>query len=71
MNQLNNNNTMKKSVIKLALDALELRLMQNRQDAKRDGNFADYDNLNELLESVRETQKELAEIDGETLTILI
>ena len=43
---------MKKSIIKLALDALELRLMQDRQDAKRNGNFADYDTINNYMEIV-------------------
>jgi hypothetical protein len=50
---------MKKSIIKLALDALELRLMQDRQDAKRDGNFSDYDTINNYMEIVREHQQQL------------
>ena len=50
---------MKKSIIKRALDALELKLMQQRQEAKREGNFADYDTINNYMEIVREYQKEL------------
>jgi hypothetical protein len=50
---------MKKSIIKLALDSLELKLMQQRQEAKREGNFADYDTINNYMEIVREYQKEL------------
>ena len=56
---------MKKSIIKLALDSLELKLMQQRQDAKRDGNFTDYDTINNYMEIVREYQKQL-ETEGET-----
>tara|TARA_R100001443_G_scaffold1056_1_gene4134 strand:- start:14384 stop:14569 length:186 start_codon:yes stop_codon:yes gene_type:complete len=55
---------MKKSIIKLGLDALELKLMQQRQEAKREGNFADYDTINNYMEIVREYQKEL-ETEGE------
>ena len=60
---------MKKSIIKLALDALELRLMQDRQDAKRDGNFADYDTINNYMEIVREYQQQL-ETEGSINIIL-
>ena len=56
---------MKKSIIKLALDSLELKLMQQRQDAKREGNFTDYDTINNYMEIVREYQKQL-ETEGET-----
>tara|TARA_R100000152_G_C6773187_1_gene200408 strand:- start:227 stop:412 length:186 start_codon:yes stop_codon:yes gene_type:complete len=55
---------MNKSIIKLALDSLELKLMQQRQEAKREGNFADYDTINNYMEIVREYQKEL-ETEGE------
>ena len=55
---------MNKSIIKLALDSLELKLMQQRQEAKRKGNFADYDTINNYMEIVREYQKEL-ETEGE------
>tara|TARA_R100001594_G_scaffold1417_1_gene6181 strand:+ start:1166 stop:1351 length:186 start_codon:yes stop_codon:yes gene_type:complete len=55
---------MKKSIIKRGLDALELKLMQQRQEAKREGNFADYDTINNYMEIVREYQKEL-ETEGE------
>ena len=55
---------MKKSIIKRGLDALELKLMQQRQEAKREGNFADYDTINNYMEIVREHQKEL-ETEGE------
>ena len=50
---------MNKQIIKLALDALELRLIKDRQEAKR--------NLDE--EKVREYQKEL-ETDGSIKLIL-
>ena len=60
---------MNKSIIKLALDALELRLMQDRQDAKRDGNFADYDTINNYMEIVREYQQQL-ETEGSINIIL-
>jgi hypothetical protein len=33
--------------------------MQQRQEAKREGNFADYDTINNYMEIVREYQKEL------------
>tara|TARA_R110002020_G_scaffold49786_2_gene141396 strand:+ start:2106 stop:2288 length:183 start_codon:yes stop_codon:yes gene_type:complete len=50
---------MKKSIIKLALDSLELRLMQDRQKSKREGMFHDVELLNDKLEIVRDHQKEL------------
>ena len=50
---------MKKSIIKLALDALELRLMQDRQEAKNEGMFYDTDAINLVLDKAREYQKEL------------
>jgi hypothetical protein len=50
---------MKKSIIKLALDSLELKLMQQRQEAKREGMFYDVESINVLLEKTREYQKEL------------
>jgi len=55
---------MKKSIIKLALDSLELRLMQDRQEAKRKSEFPINEDpliniINEKLELVRNHQKEL------------
>ena len=54
---------MNKSIIKLALDSLELRLMQDRQDAKRMTSLQMknevIDSINEKLELVRNHQKEL------------
>ena len=61
---------MKKSIIKLALDSLELKLMQQRQDAKRDGNFTDYDTINNYMEIVREYQKELETEGSIEITLL-
>jgi|TARA_R100000808_G_scaffold22583_1_gene49218 hypothetical protein len=61
---------MKKSIIKLALDALELRLMQDRQDAKRNGNFADYDTINNYMDIVREYQKELQTEEPISITLV-
>ena len=54
---------MKKSIIKLALDALELKLLKQRQEAKREGMFYDVESISVLLEKAREYQKEL-EIEG-------
>ena len=71
MNQLKNYIKMNKSIIKLALDSLELRLMQDRQEAKRINGHFYIDSLNEKLDLVRQHQKELESIEGETLTILI
>ena len=56
---------MNKSIILLALDALELKIIKQRQEAKREGMFYDVDSLNVLLEKTREYQKELA-TEGET-----
>ena len=61
---------MKKSIIKLALDSLELKLMQQRQDAKRDGNFTDYDTINNYMEIVREYQKDLEAEGSIEITLL-
>jgi len=54
---------MNKSIIKLALDALELKLLKQRQEAKREGMFYDVESISVLLEKAREYQKEL-EIEG-------
>ena len=54
---------MNKSIIKLALDALEIKLIQQRQDAKREGMYYDIDSINAVLEKTRGYQKEL-EIQG-------
>lgn len=50
---------MKKSIIKLALDSLELRLMKDRQEAKRKKDLLYIDSLNEKIDLVRKHQKEL------------
>ena len=50
---------MKKSIIKLALDSLELRLMQDRKEAKRNNDQLYIDSINEKLDLVRNHQKEL------------
>ena len=55
---------MNKSIIKLALDALELKLIKQRQEAKREGMFYDVDSINVLLEKTREYQKELETEDS-------
>ena len=62
---------MNKSIIKLALDSLELRLMQDRQEAKRNNDHLYIDSINEKLQLVRGHQKDLSLIKGDTLTILI
>jgi hypothetical protein len=54
---------MNKSIIKLALDALELKLLKQRQEAKREGMFYDVESISVLLEKAREYKKEL-EIEG-------
>ena len=56
---------MNKSIIQLALDALELKLLKQRQEAKREGMFYDVESINVLLEKTREYQKELG-TEGET-----
>ena len=56
---------MNKSIIQLALDALELKLIKQRQESKREGMFYDVESINILLEKTREYQKEL-ETEGET-----
>jgi hypothetical protein len=54
---------MNKSIIKLALDALELKLLKQRQETKREGMFYDVESISVLLEKAREYKKEL-EIEG-------
>ena len=62
---------MNKSIIKLALDSLELRLMQDRQEAKRNKDHLYIDSINDKLQLVRGHQKDLSLINGDNLTILI
>tara|TARA_R100001594_G_scaffold101820_1_gene136412 strand:- start:87 stop:272 length:186 start_codon:yes stop_codon:yes gene_type:complete len=56
---------MNKSIILLALDALEIKLIQQRQEAKREGCEYDVESINVLLEKTREYHKELL-TEGET-----
>jgi hypothetical protein len=60
---------MNKQIIKLALDALELRLIKDRQEAKRNLDEDIIESSNYILEKVREYQKEL-ETDGSIKLIL-
>ena len=55
---------MDKSIIKLALDSLELRLMQDRQEAKRKKDLLYIDSLNEKIDLVRKHQKELEVVNN-------
>lgn len=50
---------MNKSIIKLALDALELKLIQERQLSKREGLEHDIETINAVLDKTRGYQKEL------------
>jgi len=50
---------MNKSIIKLALDALELKLIQERQLSKREGLDHDIESINAILDKTRGYQKEL------------
>ena len=50
---------MNKSIIKLALDALELKLIQERQLSKREGLEHDIESINAILDKTRGYQKEL------------
>ena len=50
---------MNKSIIKLALDALELRLIEQRQLSKREGLEYDIESINAILDKTRGYQKEL------------
>ena len=60
---------MNKSIIQLALDALELKLIKQRQEAKREGMFYDIESINVLLEKTREYQKHLETEDSIKTTI--
>ena len=55
---------MNKSIIQLALDAFEIKLIQQRQELKREGMFYDVESINVLLEKTREYQKELLATEG-------
>ena len=50
---------MNKSIIKLALDALELKLIEQRQLSKREGLDHDIETINAILDKTRGYQKEL------------
>tara|TARA_R100000479_G_scaffold38209_1_gene17000 strand:- start:111 stop:296 length:186 start_codon:yes stop_codon:yes gene_type:complete len=50
---------MNKSIIKLALDALELKLIQERQLSRREGLEHDIESINAILYKTRGYQKEL------------
>lgn len=50
---------MNKSIIKLALDALELKLIQERQLSRREGLEHDIESINAILDKTRGYQKEL------------
>tara|TARA_R100000808_G_C2111493_1_gene125417 strand:+ start:387 stop:572 length:186 start_codon:yes stop_codon:yes gene_type:complete len=50
---------MNKSIIKLALDSLELRLIEQRQLSKREGLEHDIESINAILDKTRGYQKEL------------
>lgn len=54
---------MNKSIIKLALDSLELRLIEQRQLSKREGLDHDIETINAILDKTRGYQKEL-EVEG-------
>ena len=54
---------MNKSIIKLALDALELKLIEQRQLSKREGLDHDIETINAILDKTRGYQKEL-EVEG-------
>ena len=61
---------MNKSIIKLALDALELRLIEQRQLSKREGLEYDIESINAILDKTRGYQKEL-ETEGQIEIILV
>ena len=50
---------MNKSIIKLALDSLELKLIEQRQSSKREGLDHDIESINAVLDKTRGYQKEL------------
>jgi len=50
---------MNKSIIKLALDSLELKLIEQRQLSKREGLDHDIETINAVLDKTRGYQKEL------------
>ena len=52
---------MNKSIIKLALDSLELKLIEQRQLSKREGLEHDIESINAILDKTRGYQKELQE----------
>tara|TARA_R110000824_G_scaffold13345_2_gene58183 strand:- start:379 stop:564 length:186 start_codon:yes stop_codon:yes gene_type:complete len=51
---------MKKSFLLLALNALEVKLLETRQDSKRKKLDDDVESINELLEKTREHIEEIA-----------
>ena len=61
---------MNKSIILLALDALELKLIQKRQEAKREGADYDVESINVLLEQARGYHKELEKEGSIEITLV-
>ena len=61
---------MNKSIIKLALDSLELRLIEQRQLSKREGLEHDIESINAILDKTRGYQKEL-QAEGQIEIILV
>jgi len=61
---------MNKSIIKLALDALELKLIEQRQLSKREGLEHDIESINAILDKTRGYQKEL-QAEGQIEIILV
>jgi hypothetical protein len=51
---------MKKSILQLALSALEVKLLNTRQQFKRDKLDNDVDSINSLLEETRKYLKEIS-----------
>jgi hypothetical protein len=64
---------MKKSILQLALSALEVKLLNTRQQFKRDKLDNDVDSINSLLEETRKYLKEisLCEETGGSTKIMI
>ena len=60
---------MNKEIIKIALDALEIKLIKNRQEAKRDGLEYDIESINSILDITRRYQKDLENKDETKIII--
>ena len=61
---------MNKSIIKLALDSLELRLIEQRQLSKREGLDHDIESINAILDKTRGYQKELETEESINITLV-